>query len=294
MEQDGTTDAGAAPGGAARPRGRGHASRRRPGAWTVGVVIVSVLAGGLFALSATTADGVPLRAETADQVDLLRRAAQENQRLAERVRLVEQENARSVARDGAADSEVAALTRARDRLAPQAGFAPVTGPVLQVTLDDAPRGGAVAPGVTPDDLVVHQQDVQAVVNALWRGGAEAMMLMDQRVISTSAVRCVGNTLILQGRVYSPPYVIKAIGDVRGMQDALLLSPEVGIYRQFVQLVKLGYRVEEPGPQTFPAFDGASSLEFARPVDEPSAAPAGTSDAPAEEQPGGSTGGSSGP
>ena len=48
------------------------------------------------------------------------------------------------------------------------------------------------------------------------------MLMDQRVISTSAVRCVGNTLILQGRVYSPPYVITAIGnqtDLRGRPRA---------------------------------------------------------------------------
>ena len=60
-------------------------------------------------------------------------------------------------------------------------------------------------GVGVDDIVVHQQDVQAVVNALWSGGAEAMMVMDQRLISTSAVRCVGNTLILQGRVYSPPF-----------------------------------------------------------------------------------------
>ena len=63
-----------------------------------------------------------------------------------------------------------------------------------------------------DDVVVHQQDVQGVVNALWRGGAEAMMVMDQRIISTSAVRCVGNTLILQGRVYSPPFTVTATGD----------------------------------------------------------------------------------
>ena len=62
-------------------------------------------------------------------------------------------------------------------------------------------------GFTADDIVVHQQDVQAVVNALWASGAEAMMIQDQRVISTSAVRCVGNTLILQGRVYAPPYRI---------------------------------------------------------------------------------------
>ena len=38
------------------------------------------------------------------------------------------------------------------------------------------------------------------------------MIQDQRIIATSAVQCVGNTLLLQGRVYSPPYVIKAIGD----------------------------------------------------------------------------------
>ena len=46
-----------------------------------------------------------------------------------------------------------------------------------------------------------------MVNALWQGGAQGIKVMDQRLISTSAVRCVGNTLILQGRVYSPPYKI---------------------------------------------------------------------------------------
>ena len=104
-----------------------------------------------------------------------------------------------------------------------AGTQAVAGPTVQVTLTDARNVPDVLPdGISVDDYVVHQQDVQAVVNALWEGGAEAMMLMDQRVISTSAVRCVGNTLILQGRVYSPPYVITAIGnqtDLRASLDA---------------------------------------------------------------------------
>ena len=43
--------------------------------------------------------------------------------------------------------------------------------------------------------------MQAVVNALWAGGAEAMSIMNVRVLATSAVRCVGNTLLLHGRVY---------------------------------------------------------------------------------------------
>ena len=71
----------------------------------------------------------------------------------------------------------------------------VVGPGIQVTMTDAPRDvdGNYPVGVDPDDLVIHQQDVQAAVNAMWAGGAEAMMIMDQRVLTTSAVRCIGNT-----------------------------------------------------------------------------------------------------
>ena len=85
-------------------------------------------------------------------------------------------------------------------------------PSLTVTLEDAPiPPDGIPDGYAADDYVVHQQDLQAVVNALWAGGAEALQVMDQRIISTSAVRCVGNTLILQGRVYSPPYSVSAVG-----------------------------------------------------------------------------------
>ena len=57
------------------------------------------------------------------------------------------------------------------------GTRAVSGPGLKVTLDDAHRTAASLPeGFTADDIVVHQQDVQSVVNALWAGGAEAMML----------------------------------------------------------------------------------------------------------------------
>ena len=89
------------------------------------------------------------------------------------------------------------------------------------------------------------------------------MLQDQRVISTSAVRCVGNTLILQGRVYSPPYVIQAIGDLSAMRDALDKSEQVTIYRQYADLLGLGYDVTSKGQASFPAYAGSLSLTNAR-------------------------------
>ena len=97
---------------------------------------------------------------------------------------------------------------------------PVHGPGLVVTLQDAQRdaNGRFPRDASPDDLVVHQQDIQAVLNALWSAGAEAIQMQDQRIIATSVPRCVGNTLLLNGRTYSPPYTITAIGDAAAMQD----------------------------------------------------------------------------
>ena len=57
------------------------------------------------------------------------------------------------------------------------GLTAVSGPAVTVTLDDAPSSVA-ANGIEPDLLVVHQQDIQAVVNALWSGGAEAMTIQN--------------------------------------------------------------------------------------------------------------------
>ena len=139
-----------------------------------------------------------------------------------------------------------------------------------MSLNDAPASRArTRPGrhadrrrTHPDDLVVHQQDVQAVVNALWAGGAEAMQIMDQRVISTSAVRCVGNTLILQGRVYSPPFLVTAIGDPDAMQRALDADANVKVYRQYVE-VPAGLRDWTASHDLLPAYDGSLDLDHAK-------------------------------
>ncbi|MDX6356114.1 MAG: hypothetical protein QOF98_3017 [Streptomyces sp.] len=161
--------------------------------------------------------------------------------------------------------------RARiDSLAKAAGTDPLTGPALEVTLDDAPPDATpLVPGVPdpqPNDLVIHQQDLQAVVNALWQGGAQGVRVMDQRLISTSAVRCVGNTLILQGQVYSPPYVITAVGDQRKLRQALGDSPAIQNYMVYVNVYGLGWKVTEDGTVTLPGYSGTVDLHYAKPVE----------------------------
>ena len=134
---------------------------------------------------------------------------------------------------------------------------------MTVSLDDAPRGLG-QDSADANDLVVHQQDVQSVVNALWAGGAEAMTLMGQRVVSTSAVRCVGNTVVLHGRVYGPPFVVTAVGDPAALRGALDADPGVAVFRGYVDRFGLGYAVQEEGRTTLPAYDGPLELPNVEP------------------------------
>jgi uncharacterized protein YlxW (UPF0749 family) len=86
--------------------------------------------------------------------------------------------------------------------------------------------------------------------------------MDQRLISTSAVRCVGNTLILQGVVYSPPFRITATGVPERLRAALGASPEIQIYRQYVDEYGLGYTVKTLQKTTLPAYTGNATPQYA--------------------------------
>lgn len=232
--------------------------------WSIGVPIVAGLAGLLFATSAGAAGGANLRGSGVENLpDIIRTQT----RLVETKATHAQELRDSVdsltAALASADPQVAQETARAAQWAAQAGTEPVTGPALRVALNDANTGGRIPQGYTVDDVVVHQQDVEGVVNALWAAGAEAMTIQDQRVIATSAVRCVGSTLILQGRVYAPPYVITAIGDPATLRAGLEADPTVANYRRYVDLVGLGYRVSEPGTVTMPAFTGGIGPRYAR-------------------------------
>jgi uncharacterized protein YlxW (UPF0749 family) len=168
--------------------------------------------------------------------------------------------------DGSTKAEDAKLAALEEKT----GTQELKGESISVTLDDAPPDAtAKLPGYPepqPDYLVIHQQDLQAVVNALWQGGAEGIKVMDQRLISTSAVRCVGNTLILQGRVYSPPYKIQAVGDPERLKKALAESPAIQNYMVYVNVYGLGWKVEDEGTATLPGYSGAVDLHYARPVE----------------------------
>src|ERR1700687_1515577 len=240
--------------------------RRSP--WRFGVPLVCLLAGLLLAATHGVSGGGEIRRSDAPRlVDLVREAQQSVDRLsAARDTLVTTLDNHHGGSPGA-EAALAAITDRSARLAADAGLDPVRGPGLVVTLNDAQRDadGRFPRDASPDDLVVHQQDIQAVLNALWRGGAGAMQMATPRVIATSVPRCVGNTLLLNGRTYSPPYRVTAIGDATAMQAALAAAPLVILYKQYVVRFGLGYAEESRADVQLVGHTESVRLRFAKPA-----------------------------
>lgn len=232
-------------------------------------VAVFALAGLIFFTSFNTAKGTNIRTDTSllKLSDLIQERSRKNGALDESNGSLRREVESFAERDDgstkAQDEKLAALEKG-------AGTQQVKGEAITVTLNDAPPDAtAKLPGYPepqPDYLVIHQQDLQAVVNALWQGGAKGIKVMDQRLISTSAVRCVGNTLILQGRVYSPPYKITAIGDPGRLNQALSASTAIQNYMVYVNVYGLGWKVTQDGTVTLPGYSGTVDLHYAQPVE----------------------------
>ncbi len=244
--------------------------RRRPDAWRTAGVLAAALAGLLFAASANTARGYDLRSTAGRSrlTDLINGQQRSVDSLDQQAARLRDEVEARTAEAAEGNSTVKALDDANDRLGLPLGLREVHGPGITVTLDDAPRlgPGEQRPGnPTPDDLVVHEQDVHAVINALWAGGADAVTVMGERIVGTSAVRCVGNTLLLHGNVYSPPFVISAIGDRADLDRALDDSRGVQLFRSYVAAFQLGFTVEGHDDLRMPAYDGALQFQHAEPA-----------------------------
>ncbi|MCO4700017.1 hypothetical protein LRR80_06122 [Streptomyces sp. RO-S4] len=230
---------------------------------------IFALAGLLFFISFDTAKGTNIRTDASllKLSDLIHERSRKNGELDESNGALRKDvEALAERDDGSTEAEDAKLAELEER----AGTQKLKGEAITVTLNDAPPDAtAKLPGYPepqPDYLVIHQQDLQAVVNAMWQGGAEGIQVMDQRLISTSAVRCVGNTLILQGRVYSPPYTITAVGEPEKLKKALAASPAIQNYMVYVNVYGLGWKVEDEGTKTLPGYSGTVDLHYAEPVD----------------------------
>ncbi len=113
-------------------------------------------------------------------------------------------------------------------------------------------------------LIVHDYDLQLVVNELTASGAEAIAINGQRVISRTAIRCVGPTIMVNNVPIVPPFEILAVGDPGTLAGGLLLGGRFPFYSV--------YDTADSGHVALAAIEPILWYEFCRAVDRLDLAP----------------------
>ena len=248
----------------ASPSGSAPASpRAKRGVWRIGTPLVVLLSGSLFAVSAYNSEGTDLRpGRYTDLAALVENQATQYDGLKQRLDGLTADVEQLTA--GVNDRTVTKLRRQVERLKDPAGLEPRSGEGITVTLSDAPEDVINSTSRSLNLLVVHQQDIQAVVNAMWRGGATAVTIQGQRVVSTTGIKCHGNAVLLQGVPYAQPYVIQAVGDPTALTDTVLADSDVDYYLQRAELpdISVGWDLEPEDEVEAPAYDGLLDLQHA--------------------------------
>jgi uncharacterized protein YlxW (UPF0749 family) len=256
-----TEGAHASPGAAEQPD-----RPRRPVAWRAVTTVVVLLIGSLFAISALNSGGTDLRpGRYTDLTDFVRTESRDYDALLAQVAELTDEVA---ALTGAVDDTDVRRLRAEARsLEGPAGLVEVTGPGVTVVLSDAPPEVAESSQQDPNRLVVHQQDIQAVVNAMWTGGATAVTIQGQRVVTTTGIKCIGNSVQIQGVPYPQPYTISAVGDPSALAAAIASDAYLGLYRSDAAEpdIAVGWEQTTESEITAPAYDGLLDLTYAVPL-----------------------------
>jgi uncharacterized protein YlxW (UPF0749 family) len=220
------------------------------------VAIAAAVLGFLAVLAARQPPRALRELRRLELVDLIRDQDARVRRLRADVRSLEDQLAA-----GSGSEDLVRLRRQVEAMAVRVGGGAVQGPGVVVTLDDSPANRS--PTGDPNDLIVHERDIQTVVNALWSAGAEAVAVAGQRLTGLSAVRCTGNTLLLHGRVHVPPYEITAIGNPRTLGAALSSQP--GMARLLAAVETFGIRLTvEAGAVRIPGGGSPTGLGVASP------------------------------
>lgn len=81
---------------------------------------------------------------------------------------------------------------------------------------------------------------------------------DQRLISTSEIRCAGPTISVNNTRVAAPFVIKAIGNAKNMEDAIKMRGGVA---ETLSVWGIQVDIKKDNNIVIPAYKGATEFKY---------------------------------
>lgn len=140
-----------------------------------------------------------------------------------------------------------------------AGMVAMEGAGVVITLDDSrmPRDW------DEDYYYIHDWYLRDIVNLLWVAGAEAISINDERIITTTEIFCGGTTIFINENLTTPPYEIRAIGDVENLTNSLRMGTIVPLLEEVKRNFAIVFEIEVKDEVIVPAYSESIIIRHAR-------------------------------
>ena len=134
------------------------------------------------------------------------------------------------------------------------GNTDVKGPGISITLTDGASDNQI---LDTDSLIVHAENILAVINELKNAGATAISINGQRIVSTTSIVCDGGVILVNGIKISSPIQILAIGKVEVLST---LNRPGGTLEKFANLGK-GVEIKKSSNIEIPKYTGIITFKY---------------------------------
>lgn len=200
----------------------------RLGVWKLNILILCILLGFLISLQIKSVNEdyqyVPLK----DIYDYKLSIESEKKEI-ENIRKILQERKKrideyeQIKEEGGILKET--MKKELENIKLTSGFLDVQGPGIILTVDDGTR--ELYEGEDPNNVLVHDIDVLNLINDLKVAGAEAISINGQRLLAMSEINCAGHTIRINNQVFAQPFIIKAIGEPKTLEAAIIAPGQYG-------------------------------------------------------------------
>jgi len=233
--------------------------------WQIVIAMACIILGIMVAIQfrSQKKEGFPFFTERTELIKMVRNLETERNKMQAELQDVRKRLDDYVEATSKGETALASLEDELNKLRMQAGIVKVGGPGLIVRLNDSPQ----RPQEKEDPylFLIHDVDLQAVVNELWASGAEAVSINGQRIIASTSIRCAGPIIMINSVRVSPPYEIRAVGPSVAMETALRMRG--GFMDSMAPYLQKGVEAKIARKENLiiPDYKGTLFFRYAKPV-----------------------------
>jgi len=150
------------------------------------------------------------------------------------------------------ESDIDILNTLKQRI----GLTVVRGAGLEITLANGDKANT-----EDDSLLIHAADLRDLVNLLRAGEAQAISINGQRVVASTTINSVGNTILVNNVHLVSPFKILAIGEVGLILDRMNDQKAYPDLYQRISAQKVKFVLKQAANLIVPAYDAEFSTKF---------------------------------